>query len=198
MLIEYPEGKRSWVSTVAVDFIGGGEILSFESYASTAIAQASPTPTAQVVVRPSVTPLLPSIFACAPSTTPISGIAVSLAPEIPAVQSRTPRLSFFQNDVTLPFSLTGSELICLSSTLDGRGQILVDDALELRVTHQDGSSSAFTTDFYDKTNGTITPKPPQDVSRMFVAGTNIVRINLRDSYPSFSSTSQLYLTIWRP
>ena len=76
---------------------------------------------------------------------------------------------------------------------DGRAATVVDDALTLKVVHQDGTSSTYK---HDYTNGctALTPLPPTDLSSVFKPGANTVTVTLRDKCGGSVSASALWLT----
>jgi hypothetical protein len=98
-------------------------------------------------------------------------------------------------------TMEGNEQVCLASTLDGRGDLWVDDFIEFHVTHQDQTVGSWTHDFYDpnvKDVEKIRAYPAQDLTRLFRAGSNAGYVRLIDFFPPWYSASPVWLVIWGP
>lgn len=125
---------------------------------------------------------------------------IELTREIPRSESANqPRSQFLKSEFII--TLEGNEVVCLASTLDGRGGLRVDDYLEFQVTHRDQTIASWTYDFYDP-NATGLEKlrsiTAQDVTRLFAAGSNAGYVRLVDFFPPWYSSSPLWLVIWGP
>ena len=92
----------------------------------------------------------------------------------------------------------GNELVCLGSTRDGLGALMVDDRLDFFV-YSDGSlRGQWGHDFYDPKSGGISEFRAEDVSNFFRQGRYRVKLVLTDLHPQYYSSSSVYLVIWRP
>ncbi len=120
---------------------------------------------------------------------------LQLAPGIPESRSAdVARGVFFQNETVI--TTTGHECVCLASSPDGRGDLRVDDRLELNVVHADASAGAWQHDFGNPPSGGITTGPPQDVSSLFTLGVDRVRLTLRDTRPPVFSARPVWLIVF--
>jgi len=129
-------------------------------------------------------------------TWPAEALAIELAPHISEpLPSETARGIFFRNETVI--TATGQERFCLASSPDGRGDLRVDDQIELAVTRADSSTDTWQHDFGDPRTGGITAEPPHDVSTLFATGSNRVRLILRDTRPSVYSSRPVWLIVSR-
>ncbi len=70
--------------------------------------------------------------------------------------------------------------VFLSGSRDGEQPLLVNDELELQVTHPDGAVARFVHNFGESSGcRSDEPTPPQDVTDLFASGRNIVRVIIR-------------------
>jgi hypothetical protein len=117
-----------------------------------------------------------------------------------------PRGVFYDHSERIDYAFKGNESICLASSPDGRGILDVDDKLEVEITHADGTTQYWEHDFYDPNKigpqgqkGGISPYPSQDLSRKFGPGSyNLLRVKLRDFFPPWYSSTEIWLIIWGP
>ena len=123
--------------------------------------------------------------------------AVPLASGIPeTAPSAAVRGIFFQRGAIV--TVTEPIAVCLSSSPDARGDLRVDDQLEIAVRHPDGSAATWQHDFADPRTGGIAALPPPDISTLFAAGPNQVQVTLRDTRPPVYSASPLWLIVSQP
>ncbi|MDX2248006.1 MAG: TcdA/TcdB pore-forming domain-containing protein [Bacteroidia bacterium] len=99
-------------------------------------------------------------------------------------------MTFYSNEVS--FNYRGGKVM-LSSTLDGKGQIYVDDMISLTITRPDGSRVSYSFDYSHGNCGRIIPEPPVDISTKFQVGINTVKIQLIDLYYNSQGSSPFYL-----
>jgi len=92
--------------------------------------------------------------------------------------------------------LKGKETICLASTRDGTGRLRVDDEIDLQVTLGGRIIGGWQHDFHDYNTGGITDTASVDISHLFSAGKNEIRIILNDFFAPNYSTSPIWLIIW--
>lgn len=95
---------------------------------------------------------------------------------------------FFNRDFSVEYD-SGS--IFLSSTDDGNGTTLVDDAISITITHQDGSVVTYS-DRYDMNCAHLVPKQSTDIASYFAPGVNSVHIELRDICGTQEGSSALW------
>lgn len=137
---------------------------------------------------------------CSPPAGYTLARSIELVPAIPAAPSANqPRGEFKKID--FDFILAGSEMLCLSSTPDGRGELQVDDYLDLQLRHNDNSTASWQIDFYDPNRGGpgiqgIRAYPPQDITRHFKTGFNSGTIRLVDFFPNSYSAFPIRLVVW--
>src|SRR5207247_2270721 len=72
----------------------------------------------------------------------------------------------------------GTQMI-LSSTADGLGEMLSDGAVEITI---NGSTVAYSHDYYDATADAYLPTNPVDLTAYFVAGTNHIDMTISSSH----------------
>jgi hypothetical protein len=94
---------------------------------------------------------------------------------------------------TLPIVNYTSGPVILAGSKDGAQSTLVDDAVKIKVVHQDGTSSTFSND-YSGGCGPDTPLAPTDISSKFKPGANKVTVTLTDVCGGGVSSSPLWLT----
>jgi hypothetical protein len=120
--------------------------------------------------------------------------ALELAPGISEPRAASvARGIFFVHETII--TITGQATVCLASSADGRGDLRVDDRLELNVIHADGSTAAWQHDFGDSPTGGITTESPQDMSTLFTPGVNRVHLVLRDTRPPVYSARPIWLIV---
>ena len=93
----------------------------------------------------------------------------------PSHSSVSCSLSVFYGPATYSFSYNGGT-VTLSGITDGTGNIYTDDKVDIEVTHPDGSNSSFSQDY--GSTGTIVQTSPQNVTSLFITGTNSVKITM--------------------
>lgn len=98
--------------------------------------------------------------------------------------------TFFSKDTTINYQ---SGQMILSSNPDGTGSTTVDDEMEIKVTHQDGTTSKNIFDYVSQPCLFIVSKPPQDITHLFKAGENKVSIKLYDTCGVYVWSSALYI-----
>lgn len=86
----------------------------------------------------------------------------------------------------------GATTIVLSNASDGTGQILVDDAITVDVTHPDGSTASFTYDFFGSSMGPGVASGPFDLTSYMETGRNTVRVRLRDLHGSGVQSTEIW------
>ena len=84
--------------------------------------------------------------------------------------------------------------VYLSQSDDGTGSTSVDDAIQINVTHEDGSFESF---FHNYALACITviPMTPQNISYLFEPGMNTVTVWLIDVCGGYANNSDLYLGV---
>lgn len=92
----------------------------------------------------------------------------------------------------------GDEIVCLSSTPDGKGALTVDDKLSMTVSPTAFGSGMWQHSFFSFSGnqGKIVPIPAQDVTRYFKSGTSEVDFRWIDSFMPNASTSPIYIVVW--
>ena len=143
----------------------------------------------------------------------------------PVPELATARGSFFTDTIPIDYSFTGTELVCVALNDDGKGDLLVDDRIILRVDNNGIPTWIWSIDFSGvrkeqscKTqfvryptptpmptatpilkgdNLQAFPCPPQDISFLFSPGRNTVTIWLVDVYPKVYGALPIYLVIWQ-
>lgn len=98
--------------------------------------------------------------------------------------------SFFASNATVDFQ---SGTLVLSANADGTGDIMVDDVMDLQVTHADGTTSAHTIDFTFSCSQYVAPLPPQDITFLFKRGTNNIRLVFHDQCGGNGGSTRIYL-----
>lgn len=98
--------------------------------------------------------------------------------------------SFFTTSTIVDFQ---SGTVILSLNPDGTGDIMVDDAMDLYVTHADGTTSEHTIDFTFNCSRYVAPLPPQDITFLFKKGTNQVRFTFFDKCGGNGGSTRIYL-----
>lgn len=96
----------------------------------------------------------------------------------------------FYSPASYPFSYNGGT-VTLSSASDGSGSIYTDDAIDIQVTHPDGSKSTFSQDY--GSTGTIVTTTPQNVKSLFVTGTNTVKVTMTNIRAPYCGSSAYWL-----
>lgn len=100
--------------------------------------------------------------------------------------------NFFTRVFEINFS---GENIMLSSNPDGTGDTWVDDAIEINVTHEDGSGATpLVHDYSQGCSGTTYPQEPISLSHMFEPGRNYVSVRLYDICGELHGSSSLWLS----
>ena len=97
---------------------------------------------------------------------------------------------FFVGHLNLSFV---AESVVIANHADGTGNITVNDAMEIKVTHQDSSTATFYHDFSNGCSGHITPSPPIDVTSLFEPGNNQIQVTLSDLCAPGYGPSELWL-----
>lgn len=85
----------------------------------------------------------------------------------------------------------GVETITLAGSADGFTEMLVDDQIQMDVTHADASTSTFTHDFGSTLF--LVPAGPFDVTSYFEAGANTMRIRLSDQHGQEIESNPIWL-----
>jgi hypothetical protein len=96
----------------------------------------------------------------------------------------------------LRLTLAGDGGFLLSGRDDGTGSFYVDDAMDVRVTHSDGTTAEFSHDFNRGGPGDcsgIVPKEPMDLAHLLGPGANSVSITFRDTCGFAKGNSQVWL-----
>ena len=89
------------------------------------------------------------------------------------------------------FNWDGIGTIVLSANQDGTGSTLVDDKIQIRVWHEDGSSSVFRHD-YSHGCGFSSSMPPTAITSLFHIGSNKIAVVLQeDDSPDRVRTSDI-------
>jgi hypothetical protein len=83
--------------------------------------------------------------------------------------------------------------VFLAGSKDGTASTLVDDALKIKVVHQDGTTSSYSHD-YSGGCGPDTPLAPTNLASKFKPGVNKVTVTLTDVCGGGVSSSALWLT----
>ena len=77
---------------------------------------------------------------------------------------------------------------------DGTGNISVDDALEIIVTHEDGTIATLSYVFAIRYPPWMISSPPMDITHLFKEGLNSFYIRLYDIYGGMAGSSSLWIT----
>ncbi len=97
---------------------------------------------------------------------------------------------FFTTKIKVTYN-TGK--LILSSTPDGTGSSIVDDAIDIIVTRPNGTKASFSHRFADNFCSSLNPLSPSDIFDLFQSGENLVEVRLRDICGSVGSSTPLYL-----
>lgn len=109
--------------------------------------------------------------------------AVQLAPAFPRSPSVLPLPHKFYDPPVIEYEYVDGP-ITLSSSPDGSGVLCTDDAVDILITHPDGSEAKF----HETCAIGQSAQPPQNVTTLFQPGTNKVKITLTDfNKPIYSS-----------
>jgi len=84
--------------------------------------------------------------------------------------------------------------VLLAAQPDGTGNISVDDALEIIVTHEDGTNATLSYVFAIRYHPWMISSPPMDITHLFKEGLNSFYIRLYDIYGGMAGSSSLWIT----
>ena len=162
----------------------------------------SPTPTLGPTGTPTrtpkprtPTPTQTPVPTATPTATPTALLEGQLAPAIPSGTSLGPNYLYFTNQTQVTIAAapeSGKTKVVLSSTSDGHGPLLTRDTIVLGVSHPDGTIASATITFKDLS----TPIPPENITKLFAKGKNIVNGRLIDTKGSGYSTFPLFVVVF--
>ena len=121
---------------------------------------------------------------------------ILLVPKIEQAQTTVTPRTFYTSPV-FSINLLGDERICLASSPDGRMPLKIDDWMDLQITHADSSSASWERDFFNPEDAGITTARAQDISNLFVVGSNSIQVLLEDLRPQRYSAETTWLVIWK-
>ncbi|KJS02307.1 MAG: hypothetical protein VR68_03225 [Peptococcaceae bacterium BRH_c4a] len=84
--------------------------------------------------------------------------------------------------------------VLLAAQSDGSGNISVDDALEITVTHEDGTTATLSYVFAIRYPPWMITSPPIDITHLFKEGLNSFHIRLYDIYGGMAGSTSLWIT----
>ncbi len=110
---------------------------------------------------------------------------------------------FDSGEKSIDYRFDGNEIVCLASSSDGLQTFFVDDLAVLLVSNDDKTRWTFWAhdfsipDAPGTGKGEIKRYRPEDISRKFTSGRNIVRLLLIDLTAKYHSASEIWLLIWK-
>lgn len=133
--------------------------------------------------------LVTSALAVVNAPSALAAQSVQLSPDI--ASTPVPSVGHVFLDKTIKVSYTGGGLI-VSADPNGTGDVITDDELRLEVTDARGTKRTLVRNY---SNGCTTPSAqgPADVASLLRAGTNRVRVRLRDTCGTAEGSTAYWL-----
>ncbi|MEZ4676458.1 MAG: hypothetical protein R2932_19710 [Caldilineaceae bacterium] len=117
--------------------------------------------------------------------------AIPLIPEITEQPSSNIERDFYTTTVSVEFH--PSQLAILSSSPDGQDPTRADDRFWIQASP---SGNEWSHDYRNTPRTQIVPLPPQDISHLFVSGTNTLTVGVTDLIGPKYSAQPFYLVLF--